>query len=313
MSKVISFKILKDQLPWIDFDTSEFNGSCDMNKIRKKLFDHHPFAVAFRRRGSAKIKTEEIEIPCSHICYRVHFVLTGKWNEGGDEVTFSTTIDEENCVCDLRSTMKFFKKSPLVSLKLIDDEDVGAIEYTRPITASIGKSYYASASTDGLQGFLGELFVSDFQQQTTECFDTSGAMEQSTIDSFKVAYVVARNFLIEKGLTTEKLDDRKILFSVDNFDYDYPLNGASITVSQSVAIISHVMNRAPIKCLITGQLYATGEIIAVGGVKAKAKAAEVNEMLFLCPDGNKHEIECGSKVITVKNIEEVCLIVFPEM
>lgn len=239
--------------------------------------------------------------------------MIAKWSNDEDQVKFQSTIDDKQCSCNTSSTTRFFRESHALELKLVSRgktkrDDVSGLVYQRQVQSEVGKAFYASASEDELEGSMGELYDSDYHHQTNSPFETSGAMQQSTKDSFRVAYSAVKKFLTDKKLSSKKLDDRQVLLSVDNFDD--PLDGPSITLSQAIALISYATARVPKRCLITGQLSVNGHVGGVEGLQAKAEAAEVNNLKLIFPKENEDEMQRGSNKESVNSLQKAAEEIF---
>lgn len=124
----------------------------------------------------------------------------GRWRQDEDQITFSSQINDKDCRCTARSSANFWKRSSTAEVKLVARNKNGrdiikGLKYHRSIKTSVGKCIYGSVSIDDLEGSIGELYVSDYYDKSSTPFTTSGPMEASTIDSFKVAYAATKRFL----------------------------------------------------------------------------------------------------------------------
>ncbi len=129
---------------------------------------------------------------------------------------------------------------------------------------------------------------------------TSPLIGIDTQHSERIAVEVAKKYL------NRSLDDKDVLFIFQaNAE---SIDGGSAGAAMAIALICELLNKTPSKGVtITGAIDENGNILPVGGIIAKARAAAEKFRVFLIPKGQEVQYVYKKKVRYVKGIliEEV--------
>ena len=130
-------------------------------------------------------------------------------------------------------------------------------------------------------------------------------------ESIKTAYTIVRTRYREFGINEKRLQDQRV--AVHLVRIAEPREGASAGLAFVVGIVSALAGR-PVKaaCAMTGEVTLHGEVIGVGGIPLKIKAAtKAGRKLILIPAENAKdlaqvpdEILSQVEILPVKTIEE---------
>src|SRR5262249_53922967 len=141
--------------------------------------------------------------------------------------------------------------------------------------------------------------------------EVTGLHGQVLKDSVKTAYQIVRLRFREFGITEKRLQEQRV--AVHLVRIAEPKEGPSAGLAFVVGIVSAVTGRA-VKpaCAMTGEVTLHGEVIGVGGIAYKLKAAaKAGRKLVLIPAENAKEVSqvpdeilSQLEVVPVRTIEE---------
>jgi ATP-dependent Lon protease len=120
--------------------------------------------------------------------------------------------------------------------------------------------------------------------------EVTGLHSKVLSDSVKTAYSIVRSRFRELGVSDQRLQDQRVALHLVRIAE--PRDGPSAGLAFVVGIVSALTGR-PVKagCAMTGEVTLHGEVIGVGGVPLKIKAAaKAGRKLVLIPAENAKEV-----------------------
>lgn len=301
------FELLKEQLPFINFDNGTYNGSpINLSVIEEKLLSMNQCPVEL---GRVKLTPKEIQIKAVLACCQTTFTITGTWTTRGarGNIKFECEFYHTAVNCTVESATDFFERSPMYNLKIRPKLSLSRAKvYEGDLEPRIGNAIFAAVE-DQTVGSLGLLTIRILRKiQSTE------------VDKFKIAGEITSEVMraihrIDKVVGKHLKSDQTALQSYNKSQFlisfgEGSVSGPSFGLSFAVAFLSLLTGKKPKeKAAFTGVVDSVGNVIEIGGLQHKSKAAFANRYHSTsngARDGNRHELS-KANTIYVKNIKEI--------